>query len=225
LLLPLLLGRTSGDEAETIKESNVSPGINSQWKSDNVEPLIESLESVNRDIYAHRKQLARLVNPAFGSDVADIGAGSGFMVEEFALAVGAEGRVFAVDINLRLLEQIEARASEKGLKNIRTILATDDSSRLPGNSVDLVFICDTYHHFEYPRSTMRTIFEALRPGGEMVLVEFKRIPGESPEWIIDHIRAGKEVFLEEILDAGFQLVEELDAPFLPRNYVLRFRKP
>jgi ubiquinone/menaquinone biosynthesis C-methylase UbiE len=147
------------------------------------------------------------------------------MVEEFAQKVGERGQVFAVDINLKLLEQIETRARQQGLRNIQTILATDDSSRLPSDSVDLVFICDTYHHFEYPRSTLQTIFEALRSGGEMVLVEFKRIPGESPEWVMNHVRAGKETFLEEILDAGFLLIREHDAPFLPRNYILRFRKP
>jgi hypothetical protein len=65
----------------------------------------------------------------------------------------------------------------------------------------------------------------LKQGGEMVLVEFKRVPEESPDWILNHVRAGREVFVQEILEAGFEYVQELDAPFLPRNYVLRFRKP
>ena len=210
---------------QAAQESSVKPGINERWKSDNIEPLIETLESINRDIYTNRKKLAELVKPVEGSTVADIGAGSGFMAEEFARMVGEKGIVYAVDINLKLLERIEDHALRRNLRNIRTRLATDDSSRLPPNFIDLVFICDTYHHFEYPKSTMQTVFEALKPGGEIVLVEFKRIPGESAQWIMDHVRAGKEQFTQEILDAGFHFVREHDAPFLPRNYVLRFRKP
>jgi ubiquinone/menaquinone biosynthesis C-methylase UbiE len=224
--LPLLLfGDSQSAGVQTGQETNVRPGINQRWKSDNITPLIDLLESADRDIYAHRVELAKIANPSTGSTVADVGAGSGFMVEEFSKMVGAKGKVYAVDINLKLLEQIEQRAKQRGLNNIQTILATDDSSRLAPNSIDLVFICDTYHHFEYPRSTLRSIFEALKPSGQLVLVEFKRIPGKSPDWIMDHIRAGREVFVQEISDAGFSYIQEHEAQFIPRNYVLRFRKP
>jgi ubiquinone/menaquinone biosynthesis C-methylase UbiE len=228
LSLAALLFSTAGIETGFLRaaqEASINPDINVRWRSENIEPLIDILESVNRDIYANRGQLAELVKPTKGSTVADVGAGSGFMVEEFAHQVGEEGMVYAVDINLKLLEQIEQRTNRQRLNNVRTILATDDSSRLPADSIDLIFICDTYHHLEYPTSMMRTIFEALKSGGEMVLVEFTRIPGESEDWILNHVRAGKEEFTTEILDAGLRLVEEHDAPFLPRNYVLRFRKP
>ncbi|MGW8181548.1 MAG: class I SAM-dependent methyltransferase [bacterium] len=201
------------------------PGINERWKSKDIDPLINTLESSTRDIYTNRKQLAQVVAPPKGSTVADVGAGSGFMVEEFARMVGPNGSVYAVDINLKLLEQIERRAHQQSLENVRTVLATDDSSRLPPSSVDLVFICDTYHHFEYPTKTLQTVFEALRPGGELVMVEFKRVPGESPDWILEHVRAGKKVFLEEMLAAGFLFNREEESSFLPRNYILRFRKP
>ena len=66
---------------------------------------------------------------------------------------------------------------------------------------------------------------ALRPGGELVVVDFKRIPGKTEEWIIEHVRAGQEVFTREILDAGFELIEEVSIAGLEDNYVLRFRSP
>lgn len=157
--------------------------------------------------------------------MADVGAGSGFMVEEFARMVGSTGMVYAVDINLKLLEQIERRSEQQGLDNVKTILATDDSSRLAPSSVDLVFICDTYHHFEYPKTTLQTIYDALKLGGELVVVEFKRIPGESPDWVLGHVRGGKEAFTREIVEAGFRFVQEHDSSFVPRNYILRFSKP
>jgi len=87
-----------------------------------------------------------------------------------------------------------------------------------------VFICDTYHHFEHPSATMRTIHDALRPGGGLVVVDFRREPGRSRAWIVDHVRAGKEVFVEEITAAGFELVREHEVPELAENYVLRFRR-
>jgi len=207
------------------QETSVKPGINERGKSEDIDPLIDLLESATRDIYTNRTQLAQLAAPSEGSDVADVGAGSGFMVEEFAEMVGPHGSVYAVDINLKLLEQIERRTLQQSLENVRTVLATDDSSRLSASSVDLVFICDTYHHLEYPTKTMQTVFEALRPGGELVMVEFKRVPGESPDWILEHVRAGRKVFVEEMLAAGFLLEREEDSSFLPRNYILRFRKP
>src|SRR5947209_3814252 len=84
-------------------------------------------------------------------------------------------------------------AQDKGLQNIVGVVCTADSVKLPPGSVDLVFICDTYHHFEYPRRTMASIHQALKPAGQLVLVDFKRIPGVSREWVLGHVRAGQEV--------------------------------
>ena len=86
-----------------------------------------------------------------------------------------------------------------------------------------MFICDTYHHFEFPTSTLASIREALRPGGEILLVEFHRIPGKSSDFILNHVRAGKEVFVKEIEAAGFESLGEVKG-FLNDNYLIRFRK-
>jgi ubiquinone/menaquinone biosynthesis C-methylase UbiE len=194
------------------------------WKSPDIEPLVGRLEVESREIYAHREALAAIVGPRPGAVVADVGAGSGFMALLFARQVGPTGKVIAVDINPKLLELISARAKKENLSNLQTVLAKDDSSELPPNSVDLVFICDTYHHFEFPQRTMESIHRALRPGGQLVVVEFRRVPGTSPEWLLEHVRAGEEVFTKEILDAGFELTNVHNAPFLKENYILRFRK-
>jgi ubiquinone/menaquinone biosynthesis C-methylase UbiE len=221
LALPLLLARQGAAPA---KEQSAKPGINVQWKSTNIEPLIGTLESESREIFHEREKLAALVAPRPGSVVADVGAGSGFMAELFADKVGLKGKVYAVDINAKLLERIAARAKSSGRSNIETVLAREDHSNLPPNSVDLIFLCDTYHHFEYPKSTMRSLYDALRPGGQIVLVEFHRIPGRSPAWLLDHVRAGQDEFTKELRGFGFALVQQHDAPFLTQNYVLRFRK-
>lgn len=205
-------------------EQSVKPGINERWKSPEIESLVESLESESREIYVNRELLAAVAAPRPGSAVADVGAGSGFMSEQFARIVGPSGMVYAVDINPVMMEHVARKAAEKGLVNIETVVCTDTSVNLPPSSVDMVFICDTYHHFEYPVRTMRTIHRALRPGGEIVLVDFTRDSAASGEWIMDHVRAGQGVFIEEITAAGFELIEVHDVPFLRENYVLRFRK-
>jgi ubiquinone/menaquinone biosynthesis C-methylase UbiE len=224
LAAALLSFPLSAQQPAPAKEPSVKPGINEQWKSPNVEPLVATLESESREIYQHRKELAALVGVRPGAAVADVGAGSGFMVELFAEAAGPKGKVYAVDINPKLLERIAARAREQGRATIETVLAREDHASLPPNSVDVVFLCDTYHHFEFPKSTMRSLYEALRPGGQLVVVEFHRIPGKSADWVLEHVRAGQEEFTKEIRSFGFELVEQPAAPFLTQNYVLRFRK-
>lgn len=59
-------------------------------------------------------------------------------------------------------------------------------------------------------------------GGELVLVEFRRVPGESSDWVLNHVRAGQQVFESEIQAAGFERVDE--PVMLKENYVVRFRK-
>lgn len=218
--------QTAGSGARTARaqEKSVKPGINEQWKSTDIKPLIDRLETESREIYNERENLAALVGPRPGAAIGDVGAGSGFMVELFSRLVGPAGKVYAVDINAKLLEHIARRAKEQGLRNIETVLTREDSLDLPANSVDLVFVCDTYHHFEYPKSSLLGIYQALRPGGQLVLVDFRRALGVSSEWTLEHVRAGQEVFTKEITEAGFQLTNVHNVSFLKENYVLRFRK-
>ena len=208
----------------TTGESGAKPGINDRWMSTEIDPLVASLESESREIYVNRRLLAEVAGPRPGTDVADIGAGSGFMARELARLVGPTGTVYAVDINPVMMQHVALRAAADDITNLRTLVCTDRSVNLAHGSVDMVFICDTYHHFEYPASMLRTIHEALRPGGQIVVVDFRREPGVSREWIIGHVRAGQEVFIEEITAAGFELIQEHDMPALEENSVLRFRR-
>lgn len=205
-------------------KAEVEPGLNDTWKSDDVDHLVGILERDGREIYAHRQKIVELVDPRPGSAVADVGAGSGFMTLLFARAVGEEGKAYGVDINPTMMDRLAEQAEEEGLANVETVVCPEDSVALPEASVDLVFMADTYHHFEYPAGSLESIHQALRPGGEIVVIDFERIPGESSEWVFEHVRAGKETVIDEITGAGFELVAEPEAPYLADNYVLRFRK-
>ncbi|QEG40970.1 class I SAM-dependent methyltransferase [Roseimaritima ulvae] len=105
------------------------------------------------------------------------------------------------------------------------MLGTDTSIRLPLESVDLVFVCDTYHHFEQPSETLASIYRALKPGGRLVVIDFDRIPGVSRGWLLGHVRAGKDGFRDEIEAAGFEFDDEVDVEGFEENYLLRFHKP
>jgi predicted methyltransferase len=80
-----------------------------------------------------------------------------------------------------------------------------------------------YHHFEYPYDSVASIHKALRSGGRIVLIDFKRIPGESSDWILNHMRAGQEVFEEEIIKSGFKKSSEVN-DLLKENYMVIFEK-
>lgn len=225
ILTFVILAAAAAQQPAPRPEPAVPPGLNEPWKSENIDPLVRMLEAESREIYVHRELLAALVGAPAGAVVADVGAGSGFMVELFARDVGPTGKVYAVDINATMLELVERRAREDGVANIATVLAEENDSRLPPNSVDIAFICDTYHHFAFPEATMRSIWEALRPGGQLVVVDFHRIPGRSPEWVFEHVRAGEEEFTREISSFGFALANRHDLPqYFAQNYILRFRK-
>jgi SAM-dependent methyltransferase len=96
------------------------------------------------------------------------------------------------------------------------------SPRLEPQSVDVVCIIDSYHHFEFPKEMLAEIRKALRPDGQLVLVDFKRVEGVSQPYILRMVRAGQGTFMDEFKDAGFDLVERQD-DFMPENYLMKFR--
>lgn len=226
LLLAACQGAAADPAASLAQEPSVKPGINKDFLDPNLEvgQYEERFEGESREIFAHRARIAALVGVEPGARVADVGAGTGLYTRMFAPKVGAEGAVYAVDIAPEFVRHIEADAQRRGFANVKGVLCTERSVELPKASVDLVFVCDTYHHFEYPRSTLASIRDALRPGGELVVVDFIRIPGQSREWILDHVRAGQDVVTQEIEAAGFVKVRDEQTPFLRENYAMRFRR-
>jgi ubiquinone/menaquinone biosynthesis C-methylase UbiE len=136
--------------------------------------------------------------------------------------VGPAGHVYAVDIAKNFIDAILVRAQTAGLQNVSGVVNDQSSVRLPPASIDLAFISDTYHHFEQPRSMLAGIHRALKPGGEMVVIDFKRIRGLNSPWVLEHVRADELQVIEEIEALGFRLTERLD--FMRTQYFLRFRK-
>jgi SAM-dependent methyltransferase len=236
LLMPslLLLGCQAPPNAQhtpsvtppPAETASVKPGINQDFLDPalDVGKYEQRFEGESREVFSHRARVAALLQLQPGMAVADIGAGTGLYTMLFAPKVGTEGRVYGVDIAPKFVEHITKTAAERKLPQVVAQLCSERSVELPAASVDLVFVCDTYHHFEYPQATLASIRDALRPGGELVILDFIREPGVSREWILEHVRAGEAVVTQEVTTAGFTLVRREETPFLRENYVLRFRK-
>jgi len=183
-------------------------------------------EGESREVSRSREGIAAAVGLEPGMAIADVGAGTGLFLGEFARRVGPSGRVFAVEISPRFREHLAARASELGIaERVTVVAATETSSGLPHASLDAAFVCDTYHHFDRPAPTLASLFEALRPGGSLVIVDFERVPGTTPDWILEHVRADREEVIREIESAGFRFERQVPVEGLRDNYVLRFARP
>jgi ubiquinone/menaquinone biosynthesis C-methylase UbiE len=199
-----------------------SPAINRQYENPEFERWEATFERAGREVYDRRAAIVAATQVRPGMLVADIGAGTGLFTLLFAEAVGAGGRVVAVDISKVFVDNIVRRAREQKLSNVTGIVSTQDDPRLPAHSLDVAFVCDTYHHFEQPEKMLAAIARALKPGGTLVVIDFEREPGSSSAWVLEHVRAGKRAVIREIEAAGFTLIE--DKPLLRENFFLRFAK-
>ena len=226
-ILGLVSVPASWAQQASAKGESVKPGINDRYLSPDmkVAEWVERFEGESREIFVSRQAITAAVQLKPGLTVADIGAGTGLFTALFAQQVGTEGQVYAVDIAPKFVAHLRDRVAEKGLDKVTVVLGQEDSITLSNASIDVAFVCDVYHHFEYPQASLASIYRALRSGGTFVVIDFERIPGQSPEWIFEHVRAGKEVVTKEVQTAGFQLVEEVSLDGLTENYFLRFAKP
>ena len=210
-----------------VAEESVRPGINEKFLDPDlkVDDWLKRFEVESREVFHARKAVLDACGIMPGMRIADIGAGTGLYTRLFAGKVGAEGWVYAVEINANFLKHIQARAKQEGQDNITTVLCPEDSIGLPPDSIDLAFLCDVYHHFEYPMSSLASLKQALKPGGTLIVIDFIRIEGQSTEWVMNHVRAGEEVFRKEIEEAGLRFDSRLTVPGLEENYCLRFVNP
>ncbi|MEM9173475.1 MAG: class I SAM-dependent methyltransferase [Pseudomonadota bacterium] len=154
------------------------------------------------------------------SVVADIGAGTGYFALPIARRV-PQGRVLAVDIQPQMLAIIKARQAQAGIENIERILSSESDPALPANTVDLVLIVDAYHEFSYPMEMTQGIVAGLKPGGKLVLIEYR---GEDEAVPIKRLHKMTEAQARAEIEAvGLRWVRTDDA--LPQQHFMVFEKP
>ena len=151
--------------------------------------------------------------------IADVGAGSGYHVFRIAPLVN-KGMVYAVDIQIEMLMAIEKTKESTKIKNIEKILGTEKSIHLPKNSVNKILMVDVYHEFNFPIEMINSIKNALKPNGQLFLIEYR---GEDPKVPIKKIhKMTEKQAVKEMEAAGFKLKENIDN--LPWQHCMLFVK-
>lgn len=189
------------------------------------EAAIGAFEAEDRGSWQMTPEILDALRLEPGMSVAEVGAGTGYFTRRIASRV-APGKVLAVDIVPEFLAELESRAEAEGIDNIETIRGELDDPLLPLDSVDLIFLGDSYHHFGEPVAMLDHMRAALRPGGRMAIVDWERAPNPSFEasgldWE-SHIRLGSEGVIDEVSANGFRLVERPD--FLEWQFYLIFER-
>ncbi len=153
-----------------------------------------------------------------GMVVADLGAGTGYHSFRIAPRVGPGGKVLAVDIQPEMLEHIRTMAAKTGVANVEPVLGAEQDPNLPAASVDLVLLVDVYHELDWPWELMTAVRKSLRPGGRVVLVEFR---AEDPKVPIKAVHKMSEAQAKLEMDRiGFRWRETRNE--LPWQHILIF---
>jgi ubiquinone/menaquinone biosynthesis C-methylase UbiE len=222
VLVAAAFGWTQTPSEPSPAQSKADPKINEPFKRPDVKAYVKKFESEDRETYVRRNEIVAALELSPGMTVADIGAGTGLFTRLFAEKVGATGKVYAVDVSPQFLAHIAAEAKSRGRKHVVTVQGSQNTTNLPRDSVDLVFLSDVYHHLEQPQKILASIRQALRPGGKLVVIEFDRVEGQSSDFVLKHVRAGQAVFVKEIETAGFRRTKAEKPLTLKENFFASF---
>jgi precorrin-6B methylase 2 len=179
------------------------------------------LERPEREVEERTDLLLTALQLKPGDAVADVGAGSGYFSWRMAQRVGPSGRVYAVDIQQPMLDLLMANMRRRGVAGqVQPVLGTVQDPRLPDASCDLILLVDVYHEFDHPFEMVRAMVRALKPGGRLVLVEYR---GEDPEVPIKPLHKMTAAQVRREMAVHPVRFEE-NLPVLPRQHILIFRK-
>jgi len=183
-----------------------------------IDQAVKMFESTERDAWQKPDEVVTQLQLHPGDVIADIGAGTGYFTRRFAAAVGPSGKALGLDIEATMVMYMNDEAQKQALTNLSARQVPPNDPQLAPQSVDVVFICDTYHHMQERVAYARLLAQALKPGGRVVIVDFQKRPlplGPPLEW-----KLAPETVTEEFRQAGFQLARSVD--FLPYQYFLEF---
>lgn len=185
-------------------------------------PAAVWLERPEREEEENLTRLVQELKLKPGQSVADIGAGSGVISIMMAHVVGDTGKVFAVDLQPEMLALLGDKIKNLNIKNIEPVLAIDKLPKLEAESIDLAVMVDVYHEFEFPYEAMVEISKALKPGGRVAFVEYRREDPEVPIKLI-HKMSEKQI-KKEIAQPEFGLQWKETIRTLPRQHIVVFER-
>jgi ubiquinone/menaquinone biosynthesis C-methylase UbiE len=174
------------------------------------------------------KRLVPAIGLRAGQTVADIGGGQGQLTVALAKELGESGHVFSTEIGASGMERIRRAAADAGLRNVTVLEAHPARTNLPAACCDAVVIRYVYHHFAEPRPMNRSVFESVKPGGHVVVIDFepRKGPTASPEKRADEDSHGvdAETVVKELTEAGFERVSVTSGDER-RGFLAVMRKP
>ncbi len=209
--------------AEPETPNPVAVRINKKYEGADATDWEKRFERKGREVHDRQAAVLEALQIEPGSSVADVGVGSGLYTLAFAGAVGKTGTVFGVDVQDYFLDHVRNKAKKAGVDNVTFVKAEQRSANLDESTVDIIFMCDVFHHVEYPRTYLASLYAALKPGGRLAVIDFIAEEGTSKKWVLEHVRASPTEFRAEFEAAGF--VFERAPELLEENFFHLYRKP
>jgi protein-L-isoaspartate O-methyltransferase len=199
-------------------------GINKWYKGRQIAQVmshfgIDWLERKEREIEENSSLLLKNLAVKPGMIIADVGAGSGYHSALLSKMVG-NGKIFAVDVEPEMIAYLNARIKRENLSRIVPVLCTEKNVTLPENAIDLILLVDVYHEFSYPYEMALSMFNVLKPGGKLVLVEFRAEDETVPIKTIHKMSEAQAI--KELKVAGFTFEKNISN--LPWQHFLVFTK-
>ena len=190
-------------------------------RPDDIKQYLEHLDSAERDRYQKPTEVIEALSVKPGMAVADLGSGSGYFTRRFVEAVTESGTVYAVDVEPEMLAYVKDSIVHMHIPyRVEFILARPDSPKLPFDSVDLVFVCNTAHHLEERSKYFRDLRSSLKSGGRISIIDFYPDERSGDLGFPKHHLVARDTVIKELTDAGYKL--EREHSFLPRQYFLEF---
>ena len=181
---------------------------------------IEWLDRREREEEEHPAKVLDSLDLRPGEVVADLGAGSGYFTFRISPKVGETGKVLAVEIQEAMLNTLRARAATMKATNVEVVQGSEIDPHLPVSGVNLVLVVDVYHELAFPFEVMTKVREALKPGGRVVFVEYRK---EDPAVRIKEVHKMSVRQLEKEMNA-VGLVRVRTVEILPLQHIVIFEK-
>lgn len=213
VLLPALCALLAGSALAQDQHQHRRP--------DDIKQYLEHLDRAERDRYQKPIEVIEALKLKPGMAVADLGSGSGYFTRRFVEAVTETGMVYAVDVEPEMLAYVKESIVHMHVPyTAEFILARPDSPKLPYESVDLIFVCNTIHHLEERSKYFRDLRSSLKPGARISIIDFYPDERSGDLGFPKHHLVSRDTIIKELTDAGYKL--EREHGFLPKQYFLEF---
>jgi ubiquinone/menaquinone biosynthesis C-methylase UbiE len=185
---------------------------------------IERLERPDRLAGLKIEQVVQRLALKPGMVVADIGAGSGVFSRPLAKAVGPSGKVYAVDIDQKLLDHINQRARQENVANIRTVLGKFEDPAIPAKDVDMAFIHDVLHHIDKREAYLKALAAYIKPQGMVTIIEMDRSDPKTPHAAEPHMLVTRADVDKWMASLGFHPAKEHNDLFPGTKWFVIYQK-